>query len=385
MKITLQQRQNEESLTNYFVEKKTSQLQRRLSADDVINTKKSDISIASVPDNNLLSEQMNVVLLEQEDISQAEKQDSQAINKKILLASTILGIGTGFAMMPIFNYEVRELENYGINIHQYESAFIISTINTLLVTTTCSIISLYHYFNNSSNYNLDNLPKYQQIGSKICSVASSILPISLLWNIELHDQKVDKSEGFDKFIAWASFCTVPLLIFKTIEAYETICKVAKGTYKSIDLNSIGSKLITYGTCVLSALARGISFSSAITELAINIGLDQDTANILGILIGGILGSVSSAFIEYPAVKSLFKKYDTPITGKEIMTGIFSGIEGMWFGLPAVSVGLNATTNWNPLLRGIMFVPLFISRTSLEATSMYKTLNHKQGYIVNNIV
>jgi hypothetical protein len=60
----------------------------------------------------------------------------------LLSSSAAIGIGAGLAMMPIYNHEVQELKTYDIDIHDYEIAFVISTINTLLLTSTCSITGL---------------------------------------------------------------------------------------------------------------------------------------------------------------------------------------------------------------------------------------------------
>lgn len=356
---------------------------RRLSADDILQ--KTKPIVVNNPSN--LSESLSIALIEQNNHEQEElSQHNTGINKKLLLASSILGIGTGFAMMPIFNNEVWDLDKYGIHIHEYESMFIISTINTLLVTSMYSILSLYHYFN--STQEAEELTSSQKVAlnfGKVGSVATSILPLALLWNIELHDQQVSGSSGFDKFIAWAAFTTIPLLILKIVEAYEAMSKVVKGEYDDINLDSIGSKLFTYGTTVLSALARGISFSAATIELAKNIGFDEDTSKVLGILIGGVLGSVVSGISEYQAVKSLFRKTEGGFSKREIATSMLSTVEGMWFALPTVSVGLNATQNWNLLIRGAIFTPLFLSRTALEATNMYNALTPKIKHSINEIV
>ena len=363
-----------------------------LSADSISSKQGTNqISlIQSIHATPLISESSSMAIIEHNSQGQESHAQQGNLNKKLLLTSSLCGLGVGVAMMPIFNEEVWNLDNYGIHIHEYEAAFIVSTINTLIVTSICSTIHLFRYFDHLLNNNheaedLTNLQKTALNLSKVGAVAGSILPIALLWNIELHDQKVSESSGFDEFIAWATFATIPLLIFKFVEAYEAMSGIIKGEYDNIDLDGIGSKLVTYGITVLSALARGISFSAATEELAKNIGFDEDTSRILGILIGGILGSAVSSVSEYYTMKSLFQKREQPLSAKEIIIGGFSSMEGIWFSLPIVSTGLSATQNWDPFIRAAIFAPFFVSRTVFEATNMYNALKPKQGHSVNQIV
>lgn len=368
---------------------KVQKPQRRLSADDILSKNVNrTFKISHISNVGNISESSSVALIEQNSHEQEEEllQHNRGVNKKLLLASSLCSVGVGLAMMPIFNNEVWELDNYGIHIHEYEAAFIVSTINTLLVTSVCSILSLYNYFNNAHEAaELTNSQKVALNFGKVGSVATSILPLALLWNIEFHDQQVSGSSGFDKFIAWAAFTTIPLLIFKIVEAYEAMSKVVNGEYDDINLDSIGSKSVTYGLSVLSAAARGIAFSAATEELAKNIGFDEDTSKALGILIGGVLGSVVSGITEYMSVKSLFRKTDGGFSKREVATSILAAAEGMWFALPTVSVGLNATKNWNPLVRGGIFAPYFVSKALTEASSMYNALKPKQSHIINEAV
>jgi hypothetical protein len=366
---------------------KVQESKRRLSADDILSRNVNrTLKLSHISNVGNISEASSIALIEQNSHDQEElPQHNSGINKKLLFTSSLCGIGVGLAMMPIFNNEIWNLENYGIHIHEYEAAFIVSTINTLLVTSACSILSLYHYFN--TTHEVEELTSSQKTAlnvGKVGAVASSILPVALLWNIELHDQQVSESSGFDKFVAWAVFTTIPLLILKIVEAYEAMSKVIKGEYDNINLDSIGSKLVTYGTAVLSATARGIAFSAATEELANNIGFDEDTSKVLGILIGGILGSVVSGITEHMSVKSLFKTTEGNFSKREIATCMLSAAEGMWFALPTVSVGLNATKSWNPLLRGGVFAPFFVSKAVTEATSMYNALTPKKSHVVNQI-
>jgi hypothetical protein len=339
---------------------------RKNSADDII-IPKSDLTPSELPNsvssNSLLHESSIVVLNEE-----------THIDKTKLAISSIMGIGAGLAMMPIFNNEVYKLDNYGINVHEYETLFIISTLNTLLLISTCSIINSYKYFTDTEvTQQFSNNQKTALTVAKLGAVASSIVPLGLLWNVELHDQQVDNSEGFDKFVAWAAFSTIPLMVVKIIESYETMGKFVKGEYKELKLDSVGSKIMTYSIDILSAVARGLSFTAITSELCKNIGFEEDTANIIGIVVGGVLTNSVSAINEHFSMKNMFIKQDKPISAKKFAVGVVSAVEGMWFSLPTISAGLNFTSSWNPLLKGMLFAPYFVTKATKEASSMYNSI------------
>lgn len=346
---------------------------RKNSADDII-IPKSDLILSerpnSVSSNSLLHESSIVVLNEETHIDKTKS-----------AMCGIMGIGAGIAMMPIFNHELHELDNYGINVHEHETLFIISTLNTLLLISTCSIINSYKYFTeNEIQHALSSSQKVALTTSKIGAVATSLIPIALLWNIEFKDRQVDQSEGFDKFMAWAAFTTIPLMIAKIIENYEVMGKFVKGEYKELKLDSIGSKITTYSVDILSAIARGISFTAITSELCKNIGFEEDTANIIGIVVGGVLTNSVSAINEHFSMKNMFIKQDQPITTKKFAMGVVSAVEGMWFSLPTISAGLNFTSGWNSLLKGMLFAPYFVSKSVNEASNIYKAFSKKEPNI-----
>lgn len=349
---------------------------RSLSCGDAPDNKNSyaEINLTNeiIPVNNLLSDRSISLLSEHEKIAQNSIQEPK-MNKLLLAGTALCGIGTGCAMMPIFNYELRNLKNFGIDVHQSEAFFVASTINTLMVITAQSTIGLYNYFNNKHDvHNLETTQTNCAHITKAGSIVSSLLPVVLLWNIEINDQKASKSQGFDEFMQWATFTMIPLLIFKIVEIYEAMTKVIGGAYQDINLDSIGTKLITYGATILSAIARGISYSAATEELAKNVGFEEETAKTIGIVIGGVLSSIIPAITEYNSMKSLFKPQESHLTKTDITIGTLASLEGAWFALPTVSVGLNATSNWNPLLRFGLFTPYFVNKAISEANNIYNT-------------
>lgn len=343
---------------------------KRKYSDDVAIESKINLSLLEQTKENI-----RCPLLNESCISVLNEERS--LDKSKLFMSGIIGIGTGLAMMPIFNKEVKELSVYGIDVHDYKTAFIASTLNTLLLTSSVNTVNLYnHFIEDIHHQQLTNIQKVVSNLTKIGGVVSSIIPISMMWNIELHDQKVDQSKGFDKFITWAIVGTIPLLILKFVECYEMMDKLSKNNV----LDSTGDKLITYTTTALSAVARGISFSVITSEIAKNMGFEDKTADNMGVLIGGILVNVIEAVNQHFNIKTMFEKRTNPMSSKEFAAGLFSAVEGLWFALPTVTVGLNYTSTWNPLLRGILFVPYLISKTTSEALNIYKAFNMKDNKI-----
>lgn len=291
---------------------------------------------------------------------------------KRLIPCMILGVGTGLAMTPVFNHLVKKTDLFG-DLHKNDYIFAISTINTCLVYSCASTGSMYHYLKKNSEQILDISSKHKTliIAAKIGAGCSALVPLSLLWVVELQNQEVSGSHGFDAFMAWATFTTVPLLIYRTIESCKTVDKLYQQN-TNIELNSAGAKMFVYSTTLFPAAGRFVAYSVAGYQLASAMGIDETVAIGLGVGIGGVVGATTSAVFEYQAVKSLFQPQTGGFTCGKIMAGICTAIESMWFSIPIVALGLTATENWNPILKSMLFTPLFVSNSILEATTMYDT-------------
>jgi len=96
-------------------------------------------------------------------------------------------------------------------------------------------------------------------------------------------------------------------------------------------------------------------------------------------------------LEYGNVQALFDKNIHNLNFKSVLKGIFSAIEGAWFALPIVAVGLSAVESLNSLLKMLVFLPTFLSRMSFEASNIHYsfdmsfTENGPLSYVVNNQV
>lgn len=323
--------------------------------------------------------------------------------KKILKISTsgLIGVGSGLAMMPIYNDSIWQLENFDIHVHEQKAFFIVSTINTLLVVSLCNSFGMYkHLMHKKQLVNdvhndfytelephlgiLDKIKKVSYEGLKLATITSAIQPILMLWDIELKDKSFNEDTStFDEFTAWATFTTVPLLLYKAIENYSNFTKTIESSKtKHIELDSLGSKLFVYGTSALSAVGRGIALTSIYKSLLEDIGVEEKNATITSIILGGIIANGIQGILEYSHIQSLFEKNINHLSIKEIAKGIFSAIEGGWFALPTIAVGLNAMENMNVLLKMAIFLPTFLSRTTFEADNIYDSFSnsHNQQFI-----
>lgn len=310
-----------------------------------------------------------------------QKAKIQLVQK--LLPSTLIATGTGLAMMPIFNHLVKNSEIFGINIHSDKNIFAISTANTFIVASFSSFSTMYHFI---QKYQHQMAPESQHIMvtlGKIGASCSVILPLGLLWGIELQNQKIAGSTGFDEFVAWATFTTTPLIIDRIVESLQTVNNIYESNH-NIELNSVGSKLAVYGLAGLSVTGRALAYTEAAQVLGIAMGMDPQFALATGIVAGGILGSAGITLFEYNAIKSLFAEQKEPMTVKKALCGAVSTIEGAWFTLPIISLGLQFADNWNPLLKGMIFTPLFVSHTVLEATRLYNNIMMTYDDVVEGI-
>jgi hypothetical protein len=295
-----------------------------------------------------------------------------------ILAGSTIGVGTGLAMMPIFNNELYDLDDYGINIHDIEVLYVISTFNTLICTSLSNIMFLLREGIPSLTEPMKDLTLKQGLvltAGGIGAFTSSLLPLSLMWDVELNNAEMDGEFGFNKFTAYAAFCSIPLLAAKTIECFYGIANFFKN-HDNLKIDSIGGKIAVSVLTVLSTVARSMCFKTTTAELAKDMGFDEETAEIMGIIIGGIIASGTSLIAELNALQNIFKTQETPITKKEIALSVACALEGMWFSLPMISSGLEATQDWNPLLKGALFTPLFVSRSVFEASASYHALKPK---------
>jgi hypothetical protein len=291
-----------------------------------------------------------------------------------LVPAVIIGTGTGFAMMPIFNHLVKNSEDFGIDIHSNKALFIASTANTFIVSSLSSFSSIYHFIEKyqlTQGHSTDNR-KLIIVLSKIAASWSIILPLGLLWMVELQNQKIAKSEGFDEFIAWATFTTIPLVADRIVESIKAIDNIFDRSI-DFDFSTTGSKVMVYGLASLSIVGRALAYTEIAETIALAMGMSGTTALSVGIAIGGILGSGGVTVFAHQAIQSLFEEPKKPLNIKKVITAAVATIEGAWFTLPIIGLGLHATEGWNSLLKGFLFTPLFVSHSIFEATKLYDNM------------
>ena len=293
--------------------------------------------------------------------------------------ATSVGIGAALAMMPIFNAEINELHEIDITVEDNPAVAAAISINTLMVFSSIASIALYRFtepqHDNGKYTGLKNIAI--KLGA-IASLCSTILPVSQLWQVELGDREyVDDSgnlETIDSYLAWATITTAPLIFYRSMDAFSYIEDLVAGKYQNIELSSLGSKLFVNIPATLAVAGRFIAYSSSATALAIEAGINDKIAMVLGTAIGGIMGSTVIGMAEYSAVKSLFQKSDKPLTYKQMIGGAFCALEGMLLTLPLITTGLSSMEGANPLVKGILYSPLFVSHSILEAVSIYNAFD-----------
>lgn len=326
-----------------------------------------------------------------------KKEPQYSVNncKKVGIYSTsfLVCVGAGLAMMPVFNKQLQNLKDYGVNVKINDVGYGISIFNTLIAMGTYAGFNTYKFLynricstsnkNNTSNYDneqqSDCWKGTKDVVKKAGCVAVALVPVYLLWSVQLNNQKIDESYGFDKFIAWATFTTLPLFAFKSTNMYERIkIKEEKESQNELELKTVGSKLFVYGIDSLAFVGRGISYYKMVND-SLKLIIPNDTvSSISAALIGGIGLNTISAFSEHFKLKQLFTTDTEGINKKQIGLSVVIALEGAWFALPVVGVGLNSIKEIsfldNPLLKGAIYFPLLVSRSTSETISMYEVIS-----------
>lgn len=350
-------------------------------SDDIVSvgwTKNNEAYIVRQSDLNDFQE------VSSSDVIVREPSTSSKISViKKILPSVVVATGTGLAMMPIFNKMVKNSEQFGLDIHSDKYLFNSSTANTFIVAYFSSFSNMYSFIKKHQDIlSPDSKHVCISIGKAAASL-SIVLPLGLLWSVELSNQKIAGSSGFDEFMAWATFTTLPLVIDRMVDSSNTFDKLYNKDY-FFNLNTTGSKMVVYGLSALSVAGRSLAFTEIAKQMALGMGLSPEVALGTGIVIGGVFGSGGTALFEYQAVKSLFEVKAAEYNPKTMLIAAFSTAEGVWFTLPIISLGLTATEGWNPLLKGALLVPLLVSHTTLEATRMYDNVSNFCDYVSDGI-
>lgn len=292
---------------------------------------------------------------------------------QMILSSTV-GLGTGLAMMPIFDAEIEKLEDIGIEIEDGPVVNAAITVNTLCVFTSMASITLYFFMRDNNRHESSELQKIALNLGKVAAICSTILPLSQLWTVELEDQAYSDSVGFSQYIAWAAATSIPLCIYRSVDAFEYIEGFIHNTLKHVELDSIGSKLFLYLPSALSFVGRFIAYSASAAYLGTEIGISEGVSIVLGTLIGGVAGSTVIGIAEYQSLKELFAKQEEPLTCMQFIGGTICALEGLLLTLPLVTTGLTAVSEWNPFIKGALFSPLLVSHALLEGRNIYKAFS-----------
>lgn len=298
---------------------------------------------------------------------------SKAKFLQMILSSTV-GLGTGLAMMPIFDAEIGKLEDIGIEIEDGPVVNAAITVNTLCVFTSMASITLYFFMRDNTHHESSELQKIALNLGKVAAICSTILPLSQLWTVELEDQAYSDSVGFSQYIAWAAATSIPLCIYRSVDAFEYIESFIHNTLEHVELDSIGSKLFLYLPSALSFVGRFIAYSASAAYLGTEIGISEGVSIVLGTLIGGVAGSTVIGIAEYQSLKELFAKQESPLSCMQFIGGTICAAEGLLLTLPLITTGLTAVSDWNPFIKGAIFSPLLVSHALLEGRNIYKAFS-----------
>lgn len=390
--------------TNFYIKHKDNQeiqviYNSNLNYNDFLklNVSGYDPSLSIMEDNNKTHKTFLLIdnHLVLKEIVEESKETShfQSVNKnkhdysKVLKigVSCVLGLGTGLAMMPIFNNSIKSLKSFDIDIHDKEALFIISTINTLLVSSFCNMVLIHKFLSQEKmlpDLNQDENCKGNKIFKALAlplSFLTAIQPVIQLWEVEIKDKQVDGSDGFDQFMAWAAFTTLPLLICNTVNNYTAYNKTIKNyTYEHLEIDSIGAKIVTYGLSALSLVGRGISYTTLTKYIMKELGCSEEVATPVGILFGGIFANSLKGFNEFHTLQSIFEKTMKKNVCSDYLKGFISTLEGIWHALPMTILGVNAMNDMNSILKTAIFTPMFLSLMINDSTNIYQSIQRDKN-------
>lgn len=286
---------------------------------------------------------------------------------KQFVISILVGFGTGFAMMPIFNREVRNLESFNFDIHSSDSAFFISTANTLLVYSYLATKNTYYCL--EKNFDLSTLLEEQSLilkFAKVCAILTAIMPASLLWEVELHNREVVHSEDIlDEYVMYAFFTSIPLIYYYTLKSFYSLEKMLLNKKESTKLNSIGSKIVVYGITSLAFIGNEIVYIDSANKFS-----NDSFLNVIATTFASI-GGVIATYVEFNVLKKLFKADEAEYTKLEIIKGLLAVTEASWFTLPIISAGLKITESIHSLFKIAVFSSLFLAHTALDTLAFFK--------------
>lgn len=333
------------------------------------------------------------------------------LNKKAIAASSVLALGVGAGMMPIFNDDVRGIKEFGIDVHSSTAGLYVETINTLLINSTVSLVALYTIFKNYDNTRFDQcsiVEKAMVNLAKFGSVASSLLPLSQLWLVELNNKEVAKSDGFDQFLTWATLTSIPIVTYNSLKVFDNFTNYFEHRapiFSEIKALSRGAQVFIVCMNLLGLAGRAITYHMIIEQaMEETLDIDPTVANVSAGVFAGV-SSVLNALWELDSAQKFWHKkvekkhivqqepsiqtdqelnaqlnthhypstHDKPTTLKDIALGLVSFFEGAWLTLPLLSCGMYVMQSWHAVIQGILLFPLAIMQVTAEGDFIYKNL------------
>ena len=296
---------------------------------------------------------------------------SKTLVAKIGISSSI-ALMTGLGMMPIFDDDIKSVvESLDFENSDYLTPFI--SINTLVIFSLLANFVFMHYFLDGDE-NDDGL-NVKLFTAKGVAILAAMLPVSQLWAVELSNQEFVGSSGFDQYMAWATFTTLPVLGYESMICYSSLKNFLKNKTTHIELNSVGDKLFVYIPTTLSIPGRFVAYSYSTYFLAEKIGIPDGYSIAIGIVAGGVVGATVLGIGEYGKLKSLFEPSNSRLPLNKVLLGAVCAMEGVILTVPMVSTGMNAIPGADPLIKALLYSPLFISNTVLQGSNVYDAIKY----------
>lgn len=365
-------------------------IDNRILLPDKINTINPDSLLRN--EDSVVVEQMNNAssIKDVIDISDDTRRCKKFLNAAVSLG---LGIGMGFASMPIFTDEFLDLRSIGIDVHGSEALFVSETINTFTVFTVVNTVTCYYMLNKTKLLTKNpflhlkeyfaGVTKKREFAEKVfrlgVTACSGTFTNTLLWGIELHNRSVVESTSFDEYIGYALACTIPVFVAKALTTYDSITK--KKHMISANTPTDKRKTMAIALSLLSTGGRYFAYSYTATEFCKILNLDDTTSLVVGNVVGGVLGNVAAAIKNYYEINHIFRAKCKNMNKLDFMTALVSTLEGMWFSLPTITMANKGMSSYgfNEVLKDIILAPLFGATLLNEAKDVYES--YANGVII----
>lgn len=215
----------------------------------------------------------------------------------------------------------------------------------------------------------------------IFNIAEAMVRLSMLVGIELSNQEVAGSDGFDIYMAWATAYGGAYIALRIIENNffqlgdnNTLITLANSEI------SCCSKILVDAITLFSLIGRGAAYTAFENKFLQGLGVSEDVALPLSIIIGGIATNGLIGYINNGHMKALVSKIgNSPITCKAVIGTAFMMFEGCILTFPITSeafVALSKLTEHElaSQLLPMIALPVFLEEGVIAATRIHNVIS-----------